>query len=336
MRRIPKVERIFALYDSDIFYATRFMEYFKTKKEFGFDITVFTRIESLEEFLHTHLIEILLVNENLADLKHSLEKINHIYRLTEEKGYEKSDGLPQVFKYQAVHAIISEILIDYAEKENDAQIVFNANSIQIMSIFSPVQNAEAISFAWSLSTLISEQKKVLLVMMDLLPVPLISSTNYAKDSLTEFIYYLKENMNIIKKMKTLLGYIGNLSYLTGISHGFDILSLNKEDVRRWITELRTHTDYQTVIFYLGCYNESMHELMNLSDTVLVTTTGRPYDNALQKEWEQQMNRMCIPKSPDKYRKIQLQEEINLGQAPITLQELSHYSTWAVAKQYLNH
>jgi hypothetical protein len=332
------VERIFALYDSDIFYATRFMEYLKTKKEFGFEITVFTCLESLKEFLQTHRIEILLVNENIEDIediKLPLERIKHIYKLTEEKGYEKNDEIPQVFKYQAVHAMMSELITDYASKENNAQIVYNANSIKIMSIFSPVQNVEAISFAWSLSSLISEQKKVLLVMMDLLPVPLISSTNIAKDSLTEFIYYLKENLSIIMKMKTLLGYIGNLSYLTGITHGFDILSLNKEDVRKWVEELRVHTDYQAVIFYLGCYNEAMLELMNLSDNVLVTTTGRPYDNALQKEWEQQLSRMGNQHSPDKYRKIQLQEEVSLGQAPIALQELAYCSSWAAAKQYLN-
>jgi hypothetical protein len=330
---IPNLEKIMAVYDTDIIYATRFMEYFKKKKDLGFGISAFTRKESLDEFLRIHQIEILILGECIRTEELPEEKIKYIFQFTEDPKLEKDTGPPNIFKYQPVQAIMAEIISFYAKKENESGIEHNTEFTKVISVISPTPNIMKLLFTWSIGVLLSERKKVLVVPLDLLPIQLLSFVDYTSQSLSEFIYYLKENPNIIMKMKTLLSYNGNLAYLTGLTHGFDLLSLTKEDICKWVEALKNHTDYQTVVFYLGYYTDSIVELMNQSDSVLIPITSTPYEKTMLKEWERQMDRIGINTSSDKFHRISIQEEELLVQAPISLQELSQSSAWIDALKY---
>jgi hypothetical protein len=230
---------------------------------------------------------------------------------------------------------MDEIISTYAREENESGIEHNIQGTRIISVISPIPSMVKLLFAWSISVRLSERNKVLIVPLDLLPIQLLSFMDYTSQSLSEFIYYLKENPNIIKKMKSLLSYNGNLSYLTGITHGFDVLSLTKEDICKWVEALKNHSDYQTVVFYLGCYTDSIVELIKQSHSVIIPTTGTSYENAMLKEWEQQMDRMGVDTNCDKFQRISLQEEKASTQVPISLQELSKSCVWNDALQYLN-
>ncbi len=330
------MDKIFAIYDFDVTYTTRFMEYFKKRTDLDFEISAFTRKESIEEFLKTHQIEILLYGSDITLEGFPIENVKYIYEFTDDPRKESDSGPPTIFKYQPVQTVMTDIIKDYIRKVNETQVKNNFITTNIISLFSPTQSNANLPFAWSISTLLSEQKKVLFIPLDLFPIRVISSLDSSTQSLSEFIYYLKENPNIIVKMKSLLAYSGKLSYLTGITHGFDLLSLTKEDIHKWVEELKLHTDYQTVVFYLGYYSDSTLELMKLSDSILVTTTGTLYGEAVLNEWERQMNTIGIDTNQNKFQRIKLHEEEVLGQAPISLQDLVKSSAWAEAQQYLNY
>ncbi|MDF2943155.1 MAG: hypothetical protein K0S01_2013 [Herbinix sp.] len=329
------MEKIFAIYDSDLIYATRFMEYFKKKKEFNFEISAFTKKESLEEFLQFHQIEILLLGEQASPDDLPIEKIKYIYQFTDDPNEEKRIDQPLIFKYQSVEVIMAEVFNNYIKRENVSQLKSNSKTTKIISIYSPISGIEKLAFAWSLSILLSEQKKVLFVPMDLLPVQLLSFVNNTNQFLSEFIYYLKENSNIIIKMRSLLSYSGNLSYLVGLAHGFDLLALNNGDIRRWGDELKINTDYQTIIFYIGGYTEAMVELVNISDSVIIPKIETNYESMMLQEWDRQMEQIGVDTNHDKFQNIQIQEEDRLGKENITLQELTNSLTWSIAKKYIN-
>ena len=327
------MEKFFALYDSDVFYATRFMEYFRKKIDFRFELSVFTQKESLEEFLSHHKIEILLVDDTIELMDISTENVKYIYQLLDYSQKERPLEPPGIFKYQSVKAVMSELLSDYNKKVNNTWINYNPHQTEFISIFSLIHNSETLSFTWAVSSLMSEQNKVLLVMLDLLQVPFISPINSSNYSLSEFIYYLKENNDIIAKMKLLLDYQDNLSYLKGNLHGEDILSLRKEDVRKWVEELRLHTDYRTVIFFIDCPSEAMIELINLSSLVLVTNTGTVYEASVRQVWMQQLERSGVNMNSDKLINIALQSE-EIGQFPIQRSELMNSLAWSSAEQWI--
>lgn len=327
------MERILALYDSDVFYATRFLEYFKMKKEYGFVISVFTKMESLKEFLLNHHIEILLIGERLAAEDFPEGKIKYIYLLTEDPAQELN-GYPCVCKYQPAQSMMDELLSDYRKKDNELRMPVGSGKVELISIFSPLPSSETISFAWSLGALLSEQKKVLLVMLEQFPVPIVSFVDGAERSLTELLYYLKEQKNILPRMNTLLRFHKKLAYLAGVSHGSDLLALSKEDMKGWIEELKGHTDYQVIVFFIGCYTDAITLLIDSSDSVLIVGKGSFYEEAVNREWAMQMEKSGVSTQQAKFSTLRIPEDRKLGAAPLTLEELSQKGPWIIAKQFL--
>jgi hypothetical protein len=180
----------------------------------------------------------------------------------------------------------------------------------------------------------SERQKVLFVRLDLLPVQLVDQYQNSNPSLSEFIYYLKTNEDMIEKMRELIVVNGNLSYLTGISHGSDILSLNKEEIQKWIEGIKNHSDYQTIIFYLENLTDAAAEVINLSESVLVTAKDTAYENLKIKEWQRQMECMGINMNADKFQFIRLQEE-KTEMLPISMNILTHSYAWGLAERLVN-
>lgn len=327
------MERIFALYDSDSFYATRFMEYFKKRKEFNFEFAAFTRKESLEEYLTVHPIEIILLGSRELAGEIALPNVKYIYILTDRPKEDNPEGFPYVYKYQPAKALMADIMNDYHRKENLVQVNNNPGQVKIVSVVSPIPGAEAINFAWSISLLLAGQRKALLVMLDPLPVQTVVYADNNNPVLTEFIFYLKENSDCMLKMRSLLGYNGNLAYLCGISHALDILSLTREDISKWIREIKAHKDYSSIIFYLGIHNEAAAQLLDSSDQVLITDTGSSYEEAVYAVWSHQMDRSGMNVNHEKYQRIRLQKEV-FGQVPLSEAEIMNTSTWDIAKQHV--
>lgn len=330
------MDKIFALYDSDIFYATRFMEYFKGRQEYGFRLSVFTRKDRLEEFLLANPVEILLAGELIRTEELNLDHVRYIYRLTENRCKELNADIPEIYKYQSVNAVMKNIIDDYKDRENilggKAAIEEKTN---ILSVFSPVPGLEGISFAWALSLLLAEQHNVLLVLLELLPVRLIESAEDSSNALTEFIYYLKGASNITDKIKLLQKRQGSLSYLSGIAHASDIISLTKEDMLKWAENLRKCNTYRTVIFYISCHTEAMTELMNNSDSVLIAVKDTIYEGTALQVWEKQMNTSGINIRKDKFHMLRFRGSEAPDHMPVTSDELVKSPSWEDAWQYLN-
>lgn len=326
------VEKIFALYDSDIFYATRFMEYFQGKREFDFRISVFTNKDSLKDFLVGHEIEILLAAPKI-DMEEIPQKIKYIYYLSDSPINRKGMNTDQVYRYQSVRTLLSDVMNDYTGKEHANEAEYDSNQINLITVFSPIPGVEKLIFSWSVSSGLSEQGSTLFVPMDLFPVTLPAPMNQDNSSLTEFIYFLKEDSNVGLKIKTLSKGEGKLSILSGIVNGADLLSLGREDIQKWIEGLRVHTDYSTVVFYAGYYSEAVMELIKLSDRVYLIVADNSYEAAVLQEWERQMEQMGVLINQEKYRNVTLQEEMN-GHIPVTMPELINSSSWVAAGQFL--
>lgn len=326
------MEKIMALYDSDFLYATRFMGYINRQKEFNIKISAFTREKSLRDYINAHPVEILVLGEEISLEDLPCHRIRHIYRLGDDSEGETEAGVAQIFKYQSAKSVMKRIMSDYMDKEGASRTPDNSGQTKLISVFAPLAGAEKLSFAWALSSLLSEQGKVLFVSLDPFPIPFLSAQNSNPD-LSEFIYYLKEKSGL-DKMKPLLSQIGNLSILSGVHHGSDILSLGREDITRWLEALRQSVDYKRIVLYLGCYTEAITEVMSLSDRILAVSLDSAYETAVLSEWEEQMKR-CDGCNPEKIRPVRLQVQTDPGHIPITLQELKESPAWNEAVRFVN-
>ncbi|HKL80108.1 MAG TPA: hypothetical protein VJ888_06695 [Mobilitalea sp.] len=294
-----------AIYDADASYVTRFMEYIKKRNDVGLEVTVFTRKDSLTDFVKYQVIELLLLGEGLSPEELPKENIRHIIKLTEQNELSQTSETPTIYKFQSSQKVVSELLECYARLENPSVSV-RSGELTIISVFTPIPNLSERLYAGSLANVLAERKRVLFLPLELFPVPPTDSSVSSDHFQSEFIYYLKENNpNLILKMKSLLNYSGKLNLLSGLTHSFDLLSLNKEEAIHVIEELRLNSDYEAVVFYLGFYSDFTAEIMKLSDCIEVVTREGIYARKVLSEWERQMELLDISPAQSRFRKIQL-------------------------------
>ncbi|MDF2542594.1 MAG: hypothetical protein K0S47_2312 [Herbinix sp.] len=325
-----------AIYDSDINYATLLMECFNRRKDLEFNYLVFSKEEYLEEHLKENQIEILLLGEPLTLDEKKKDRVKQVMRLAEKDGIENSEGTPYIFKYQSGKDILKSVVTYY---EGQDQVVSNnAFTIDtgIITIVSPICGRSQVEFGWSLGHILCETQRTLLIPLELFPAQLMSSNQLQDQSLSEFIYFLKQsNPNLMMKMKSLLHFIGNLSYLSGVTHGLDILSLTREDIALWLDELRLHTDYQQVIFLINYFGDSVLELMNKSDRICIPIMDDPFDAEVWKEWKRQMMISGYDFQKEHIQMLQLPKREEGRKISASLQELKLSSSWRLAMEYAN-
>jgi len=302
-----------AIFDTDILYSTRLMEYFRKSAWEGFEILLFTKEESLREFLDYQGLEILLYGG--VDLIELVEKSNikYVFYLCDDKRLI-TDNNQYIYKYQSASKITSDLLSLYTKLE-DIKGETSYGDVRLVSVFPPLLGPEKISFAWSLAKEVSKKMKVLFIPLEMLPTSEIDQEDVRGQSLSEFLYYLKESKtDPIEKMKSYLNYSERLSYLSGLTHGFDLLSICKDDIGRFIRGLKEHKDYEMIIIYLGIYTEASMEILKSSDKVCILTCDGDYEENIRMEWERQMEFLeCsikdlkhhFVKLPSKSRKIEI-------------------------------
>lgn len=314
------MDKLLAIFDTDVLYASRLMEYLKKLAWEGFEVLLFTKMESLTDFLEYQPVEILLYGgENLEEEElHLIQNTNnakYVFCFSSNKKLIK-DNSSLIYKYQSATDISSDILSLYTKLE-DSKDETAYGDVQIISVFSPAPSIEKLRFSWSLAKDLSSRVKVLFIPLEFFPTDHILHKGEKGQSLSDFLYYLKDSKNdSIDKIKSYLRYSEKLSLLSGINHGFDLLSVSKEDVGKLVMSIKEHKDYEVVVFYIGIYTEAAMELLRSSDEVCIVTCERAYEELTGAEWERQMELLKLPINKINHHIIKIpvkdQEDIEIG------------------------
>lgn len=323
------MERTFALYDSDFYYATRFMEYFKKKREIPFEVIVFTQLESLKEYLRTNSVNVLLLGSDIDDDEIFITRTKYIYQLMEDQRDSKNTNSDSVYKYQPVSQVMQDILKDYRNRERRVNQEAAIDQAKILTIFSLKQRQEAIAYSRALQSILSRKRSILFINLGLLPVPFMEDMQSEKNALSEIIYYIKEKKDINIQLKELF-HTALSTYLGGLDHAADILSLNLEDAKKLMKDLRESSDYQLILFYIDSVSEALMELMLQSDVQIIIKGSTEYDQALYDTWLKQLQRLGNRLPIEQSFFVELPEE-DYGQVPISQEQLIHSKAWQSAE-----
>lgn len=331
------MNKCLAIYDSDMTFASGLMEYFNRRRDLDFEYFSFSEEEYLLEFLSKKEVEVLLLGEGVSlDEEIAKNKIRYIYLLAERPKENAMTEHPTIFKYQAAASIVSQVISEYNKNNNDMAGI-KSGKLEIISIYTPLADIIKYYYALSLSYSYTERKKVLWIPFDLFSTNFLLGEEKASHSLSEFIYYLKEsNPNISLKEKELTRYYDGLAYLSGLTHGLDLISLTGEDVNHWLQLMRRSSYYDTVVFYLGIYTDATVEILRQSDYVYIISKEGFYEQRVLNEWERQMEFLGLKMDQDRYHKIKLPIDMVLDGKIGTLEDLKKHPIWKMASCELNH
>lgn len=298
------MDKLLAVFDTDVLYASRLMEYLKEADWKSFEIILFTKRESLLDFLQYQTLDILLYGEEDFPKAFPKDNIKYVFCLCKDRRFAR-DKEEMIFKYQAASKIASDIISRYSRLE-DKRHKAVYEDVRLISVFAPVPGAEKTSFAWSLAKALSDIRKVLFISFEQLATAFILKDEITGQSMSELLYHLKEdNTNHITELGSYLNYWERLSYISETSHGFDLLSLNSEDIVRFIDGIKEQKEHEIIIFFLGIYTEASMDILKISDELYIASCDLPYEELVAKEWERQMELAGIDVNQLKLHRIKL-------------------------------
>ena len=124
-----------ALADSDERYLKEISYYFMEKLP-QFELLIFTRRETLYQYLESDKADILVVDEAFAE-EQLIKLTPSTTRIVLSMGISPIDGFEMVRKYQRMDTLSEAVLLKYAEESNTLDTVKGNSTTKITAFYSP-------------------------------------------------------------------------------------------------------------------------------------------------------------------------------------------------------
>lgn len=262
---------ILGIYDPDTDYANQLMDYIKRKQKAVTQVRIFTNLSSLKDYLEQDKINVLLLGQDIPVDEVLHQNIKNICILSEGNYTREQEGYHVIYKFQSAHKVMEELFSYFPLEDTLIRAFLSGNgSLNIISVFSVGKENERQVFSYILASEYAKTKKTLYINLDLFPAfTEISEGNFQK-GLSELIYYLKQSHpNLITKMNGVITTINNLDCIQGVSFGPDIYELVPDDIYYWIKTLKEASEYEVIIFDIGCFFQSTLELFRNSNELYI-------------------------------------------------------------------
>lgn len=275
------------IFDSDVQYSSKLMGYIKRRHKTIKKIRIFTNKTILYDYLSDNYIDVLLISEDKLGENIEHDNIRHICILSEESYVSEDNDEKVIYKFQSAEQIIIE-LFDYFPKLGDNGNLHYSNKIKFITIFSLNENFTKDNFALNLANHYGTRKKTLFIDFNLLHVKSIFPDVKTEKNLSEFLYYLKvQTHNILAKMTEQIQVLNSFDYLHGVTFGLDLYDLTEKDLEVWMRELTT-SDYEVVIFNVGCFFSTILELFRRSNELLLISRNNVWEQSLYDNLKEQL------------------------------------------------
>ena len=320
------MNQILAVCDSEITYAYQLVDYLSNKKNFPFQIQLFTSEKTLEEYSNHHPIAVALISQK--DYRHQIKElsINHIVVLRENSNQDTSD-LKTIYKYQSMEVITRELLEWVARNGTLARVVADGKSMKLIGVYSPVGKCLKTSFSFVLGQLLSKKHKVLYVNMESYSGLAKLLQKDFKTDMAELIYHLQNSREkFIYHMGSMTERAGELDILPPFHSFLDFISVSKEEWIQLFQEIERGTDYEYLILDLSDAIQGLYDILRLCD--MVYTLGREdgFSMAKIEQYEEVLRKSNYEDvwKKTKCRTIPEIKNLPLGLPQLTYTELAEY------------
>lgn len=265
-------QKILAICDLEVAYASHFMEHINHRRNLPFEVQAFSSLERLKELSEKQSIEILLISERALSGRRAEVaswNIGQIIVLSEGISESRSDEYPTVSKYQSSDSVIREVMAVYAAETQDKRALsIVKRETKIIGIYSPVGRSRKTSFALILGQLLSKERNVLYLNLESCAgFEELFELTYDR-TMSDVIYYLRQkDNNLIHHIQATVCSLESLDYIPPVAFPQDITSVTVPEWHSLLDTIRKESVYEYVILDIGDGVEDVCGLLDLCDHI---------------------------------------------------------------------
>lgn len=263
---------ILGIFDYELDYARNLMEYLNRKEGFGFEVCMFTNLNSLLAFHQKRRLDILLVGEDIVTSELSGMHIQNIFVLSEGFQVQENSQYPSVYKFQSTEALIKEVMTYYVESEGESpnsRMVINPGKVEFLGVISPKGGSGKTIFSMALGEACGKSGKVLYLGFE--PISSCLGEEGAGTDMSDLIYFLKQKRKgLVLLIQSLGRKLGGIHCITNVSHFKDLQALNTDDIDFLMDELGKSGIYDKIIFDIGYLDSVAFHILERCNSVYVT------------------------------------------------------------------
>lgn len=298
------MERILAILSSgEDDYGRELASYMGTRADCIFKPVVFTDINAYRRYEGSNHVDMLLCSDELmAEAKDGFQSEN-ICLLSECSTLNEHTDYPIIFKYQSSERILQQVIEYYGRRRINPKegSPGETGCRRIVSVCSPMGGCHSSTYALALAEYYSRGGRTLFISFDpffLLPGETKKTTD---KNLTDVLYFLQiYSGNPTHFIEKIVRHRGNLDYISGVSHWFDLADMTTDQMRRLFEGLIGSGCYENVVFDVGIIGSASIELLAGSRTIhMPVRSGNGY-RRITDEWRRQL---CFSGQEDIAQKV---------------------------------
>lgn len=292
---------VVAMYDRDG-YTKKLADYFCRHQKNLLDVRLFTREESLRNFLAQERAELLLIGEQDWELLHrERSNVHKSILLSDGQCVREETGQSVIFKYQSAESVLQALLAEIAE-DDQMQVPIRRKQMDgtgFIGVYAPFGGAGVTTFSWQLVREYSLQGSCLYMDFQLFASLPFDSAGKRMElwnpdetgGMSELIFFLRQHREkIALKLESLVRHYDGLDYIAAVEDYRDLYSMTTADLQRLLAVLAEETKYSTVVFDIGFFNEAALELMKHVDTLYMPKAVTGTQKGKRQSFEQLLRR----------------------------------------------
>lgn len=267
---------IFMIYDPDLEFAFRFMEFAKQRVT-GLDVRAFTSEESLCRAVEQAYPEILLVSSAVLTDSVQVLKAGKLLVLEEDTGSPEGDLPACLYKYQPPEDLLKKVLDFCGEGEKEPVIAEKRDAgLEIIGIYSPVGRTRKTSFAITMGQILARNRGVLYLNMESYAgFEQLFGQEYDRN-LSDLLYFSRQkDADLQKKLTGIVKSIQNLDYVPPVLCPEDIQEVPAEDWRTLFKRLEEETGYEILLLDLGDAVQGLFSQLEICSRIYLPVRSDP-------------------------------------------------------------
>ncbi len=281
----------FVICDEESDYARNLMQRIGERKELGFQMHMFQRLDQLEKFAEQKPIQIMLIGEDYPRERRMAIPAKECFILVKELGRALPEE-QEIYKYQSVDKILTQILEISLKDDRVPVKPLKKEEGRLVGVYSPIHRIGKTKYALELGKELAAKGPVLYLNLEEYSGGEYYFPEHQEQNLADLLYYARQDVGSLGlRISMMAGRNGNLDYILPIPVVQDLKAVKEEEWLQLFQQILEKCIYEVLILDLGDSVDGLFRILERCDMVYTPYIEEPAAKAKLMQYTENLRKM---------------------------------------------